>query len=154
MKRLLTVAIVTALVAAPTFVSAELRRSGFLGIAVATDDGQLAVRGTAEGGSGKEAGVLAGDVITKLDGKPVAGAAEFVASARSLRAGDIATLDVVRSGNPMQLRVPVKPRPFESAPGIETAYGDVTVDGHLRRTLLATPKESPGKLPGVLLVNG
>ena len=139
---------------APLLSHAELRRSGFLGLAVKTEDGQLRVLGTAEGGSAKAAGMLAGDVVTKLDGKPVSDAGAFVAGARALKAGDTATLDVVRDGSPITVRVPVKPKPYETAPGIDTAYGDVTVDGHLRRTLLTTPSDKAGRLPGVLFVTG
>ena len=154
MKRLLACALAGAALAASLHASAELRRSGFLGVQVAAADGGLAVRGLVDGGSAKDAGVLADDVITHLEGKPVATTADFVAAARVLRAGDMAMLDVVRGGQPMKLRVPVKPRPLESAPGIDVAYGEVAVDGHLRRTLLATPKGKEGKLPAVLFVTG
>jgi len=154
MKRLSLCVAVAAAVSLPLSTNAELRRGGFLGLAVENQNGQLAVKGMAEGGSAKDAGIQPGDVITKLDGKPVSGAGEFVAGARALRAGDVATIDVVRVGNPLQVRVPVKPRPYESAPGIDTAYGDVAVDGHLRRTLLSTPQDKPGRLPGILFVTG
>ena len=162
MNRLLSSLVVAALAAAPAFANAELRRSGFLGVAVGPENGQLTVKGMAEGGSAKDAGVMPGDVIARLDGKPVSDAGAFVNSAKALRAGDVATLDVVRGGNPMQVRVPVKPRPYESAPGMETAYGDLTVDGHQRRTLLTTPQGTGAsgsqgaraRLPGVLFVTG
>ena len=153
MKRLSLVA-VAVLAAAPLLSHAELRRSGFLGLAVETQDGKLTVRGTAPGGSAADAGMQAGDVIARIDGKPVGSAGEFVASARALKAGDLAMLDVLRAGSPVQVGVPVKPKPLEAAPGLETALGEVSVDGHLRRTLVTTPQGQAGRLPGVLFVTG
>src|SRR4051812_213451 len=154
MKRLSLIAAAAVLASASLLSHAELRRSGFLGLAVETLDGKLTVRGTAEGGSAATAGMKAGDVVTRMDGTPVGSAGEFVAAARALRAGDVATIDVVRAGNPVQMRVPVSPKPPERAPGVDVAYGEVSVDGHLRRTLLAAPQGKAGRLPGVLFVTG
>lgn len=154
MKRLMTCALAAAIAAAPAFVSAELRRAGFLGVQVAAAEGGLAVQGLVDGGSAKDAGVQSGDLITHLDGHAVTALSDFVAGARALRAGDAATLDVVRGGNPTKLRVPVKPRPQEPAPGIDVTYGEVGVDGHLRRTLLTTPRGREARLPAVLFVTG
>jgi pimeloyl-ACP methyl ester carboxylesterase len=154
MKRLLTCVVAATIAAAPSFVSAELRRSGFLGIQLGPADNGVAVRGLVDGGSAKEAGVRADDVITHLNGRAVTSAPDFVAGARALRAGDTTTLDVMRGGAAVKVPVTVKPRPVESAPGIDVAYGEVSVDGHLRRTLFATPEGKQGRLPAVLFVTG
>lgn len=135
----------------------ELRRSGFLGVqaaaAPAGTQGVL-VRGVVEGGSAKDAGLHADDVVVRVNGQPVADVARFVAMARALRAGDTASLDVLREGREIQVRVPVKARPYEKAQGIEIAYDSVRVDGYRRRTLLTFPEATSGRAPALLFATG
>lgn len=139
----------------------ELRRGGFLGVQVErfqqpSGEPAIIVRGLAEGGSSKDAGILPGDVIIRLQGRQVGSVPDFVAAARDLRAGDTAVLDIVRHGQPTKVDVKVKPRPVEKAPGLEVAYGALRVDGHLRRTLMTAPAAAVAKerRPAVLFVAG
>ena len=136
----------------------ELRRSGFLGVQVAplpegASGSGLVVQGVVEGSSAKQAGVQAEDVIVQLDGREVTTPNAFADAARRLRAGDVAALRVVRAGQPMDLAVPVKPRPLERAEGMDVDYGAVAVDGHWRRTLTTRPRAA-GRHPAVLFVTG
>jgi hypothetical protein len=135
----------------------ELRRSGFFGIAAAAPPAGaqgVLVRDLVDGGSAKEAGVQRDDLIQRVDGRNVVDAAGFVAMARALRAGDVASVDLIRAGREVTVRVPVKPRPYEKAPGLEIAYDSVAVSDHLRRTLLTLPPQASGRLPAVLFVTG
>lgn len=162
MKRLLPAALVAiACAIAPDSAADGLRRPGFLGVQVEglpagdPDAPGLAVRALVDGGSARQAGVRAGDVIKAIGGRPVSTTGEFVAAARRLRGGDVATLEIVRAGGPVRLEVAVKPRPPESAPGLDVDYGAVTVDGHLRRTLVTVPRAAgPSRRPAVLFVTG
>lgn len=57
------------------------------------------------GGAAEKSGVLVGDVITKFNGQPVATSGELTAAVRQEPAGASATLELVRDGKTMQLRV-------------------------------------------------
>jgi len=75
-----------------------------LGVTVAdatSEDGLLSGAGlrTVEPGSAAdEAGLEAGDVVTRIDGEPVSGFQSLVATIRGYRPGDTVTLTVVRDG--------------------------------------------------------
>ena len=75
-----------------------------LGVTVAdatSEDGLLSGAGlrTVEPGSAAdEAGLEAGDVVTRIDGEPVSGFQSLVATIRGFRPGDTVTLTVVRDG--------------------------------------------------------
>src|SRR5258707_5151538 len=96
------------LVCVGTIRAQELRRSGFLGVLVVplSDAARqrtrlpaatgVEVQRLVDGGSARAAGVEVGDVITRIEGHDVAGPDEFVASAKRLRAGDVASLSVIR----------------------------------------------------------
>lgn len=57
------------------------------------------------GGAAEKSGILVGDVITKFNGQPVATSGELTAAVRQEPAGASATLELVRDGKTMQLRV-------------------------------------------------
>ena len=50
--------------------------------------------------------------------------------------------------------MPVKPRPYESAPDVDTVYKVVTVDGSLRRVILTRPKDDQGRHRAILYLAG
>ncbi|MFG1877814.1 S1C family serine protease [Sphaerisporangium sp. NPDC049003] len=88
-------------------VADQLIKSGkathaFLGVnlADATGDAQGAVIGSVQSGSpADQAGLKAGDLITKIDGKPVAGADTVVGAVRGYQPGTKVTLTYVRDGS-------------------------------------------------------
>lgn len=57
------------------------------------------------GGAAEKSGVLVGDVITKFNGQPVATSGELTAAVRQEPAGASASLELIRDGKTMQLRV-------------------------------------------------
>ena len=150
-----------------TFVGAnsqELRRSGFLGVASAELNDHLRkqlgpgetgalVQALVEGGSAKEAGLLPNDIITEVNDRKIAGVADLVETAKRLRAGDTATVRLRRNGELLTKKLVIKPRPYESAPDVDTVYKAVSVDGSLRRTIITAPK-TPGKHPAILYITG
>jgi putative serine protease PepD len=72
------------------------------------DSGDLAgVRLTAvtAGGPADRAGLQTGDVVTKIDGRPVAAADELIVAVRSHRPGDQVTITVRRGGQTRDFRV-------------------------------------------------
>ena len=66
--------------------------------------------GVSPGSPAEAAGLQAGDVLTKLDGRDVASLAEFSAILRSLTAGQSVKATVVRDGNARDVTVSVVER--------------------------------------------
>lgn len=63
------------------------------------------------GAPGAKAGLQSGDVITAIDGKKVDGSDDLTMDVISHKPGDTVTLDVVRNGNPMKVKVTLGQRP-------------------------------------------
>jgi len=57
------------------------------------------------GGAADKAGLEKGDVVTKLDGKPITGATDLTAQVRALKGGADATLTYTRDGSSHQVTV-------------------------------------------------
>ncbi len=153
------------LVCVGTIRAQELRRSGFLGVLVVplSDAARqrtrlpaatgVEVQRLVDGGSARAAGVEVGDVITRIEGHDVAGPDDFVASAKRLRAGDVASLSVIRGEQTRTIRLEVLPRPVEKSPDADVRYLAVEVDGSLRRVIVTLPKQ-PGRYPALLFMTG
>ena len=71
------------------------------------DDGVL-VSSVDEGSPAAKAGLKAGDVIVKLDGKPVGDASDLGGAVARLEPGTPATITVQRDGRPLDLKVTVE----------------------------------------------
>ncbi|MDT5120653.1 MAG: uncharacterized protein QOC96_135 [Acidobacteriota bacterium] len=143
----------------------ELSRSGFLGVkaGAVTDElraklhlsgsGSIVVLDLVEGGTAKDSGILPNDIITQINDHQVSDVNDFVNMARSLHAGDVITLHVLRGQESLTKQLVVKPRPYESSPDAEVLYKSVSVDNSLRRVIVTVPK-SEGKHPAILYING
>ena len=57
------------------------------------------IREVEAGGAGDDAGLKAGDIITALNGIPVASSSALVASVRGHQPGDVVTITYIRDGN-------------------------------------------------------
>jgi S1-C subfamily serine protease len=68
-----------------------------------TSDGAL-ILNVRQGGPAARAGVLEGDVVTRVDDRPVASADELTVAIREHRPGETVTLGVVRGGRPLSLQ--------------------------------------------------
>ncbi|GII63792.1 hypothetical protein Skr01_38770 [Sphaerisporangium krabiense] len=89
----------------------------YLGVnlADATGDAQGAVIGSVQQGSpAEQAGLKAGDVITKLDGKPVSGAETVVGAVRGYRPGTKVTVTYARNGATATVTVTLTERTVSS----------------------------------------
>ncbi|MDL5157340.1 trypsin-like peptidase domain-containing protein [Actinomycetospora termitidis] len=71
-----------------------------------TSDGAQ-VLNVVQGGPASRAGVLEGDVVVRVDDRPIASADELVVAIREHRPGDTVTLGVVRGGRPLSLQAQV-----------------------------------------------
>ncbi len=74
----------------------------------------VVVRGIVQNGPAARSSLKLGDVITAVDGKPVATAQELRNQVRSKKPGSTVTLEVVRAGRPVQVQVQPEPWPETS----------------------------------------
>jgi serine protease Do len=98
---------------------------GYLGVSIrGLDDGlakQFKVPDTAgalvqdvtSGGPGDKAGVRTGDVIRKLNGQVIGEYSQLTALVTSLNPGIVATLDILRDGQPLTIKVTLGERPSD-----------------------------------------
>ncbi|HTA39891.1 MAG TPA: alpha/beta fold hydrolase [Candidatus Acidoferrales bacterium] len=98
-------------------------------------------------------GVEAGDVVTAVDGSPVATVPALLAAIHR-PAGQTVTLTINRNGAVRQLTFALHEAARESDPAVETIYDSISVDGSLRRTLVTVPLGVSGRRPAVLFVGG
>ena len=72
----------------------ELVRGGLLGVLLDTSGDRLVISGFSEDSAAKDAGILAQDRITELDGKPIANLADLKLALIDKRPGDVVSLKV------------------------------------------------------------
>jgi len=130
-----------------------LPRRAMLGAAIGDGAPGARIEQVFAGSSAEAAGLKPGDVVVGIDGAPVDGPDDLLAMLAGRRAGEGVTLTVVGTGGKRVLAVTLLGAPQESAPDIDTIYGDVAVEGARRRTILTRPKGA-ARLPGVLFVGG
>jgi len=142
----------------------ELRRSGFLGIVAVplteearkqldSEETGILVKSVVDGGSAKDVGIKSNDIITQVNDRSVLDVGDFLQTVKTLRAGDVAKVSLLRGTERLSKDMRVKPRPFESAPDVETLYKAVSVDGSLRCVIVTKPKDG-ARHPAVLYING
>jgi uncharacterized protein len=147
----LVIALAVALASAVS--AAGLPRRGFLGAVASEQNSTVTLSAVLAGSAAAQAGILAGDVVASVDGKPVATVAAFLAALHR-PAGSSVTLGISRAGNTFEKSIVLPAVPLETDPHVDTAYGSIAIDGTLRRTLTSIPHGSPGKHPGVFFIGG
>jgi alpha-beta hydrolase superfamily lysophospholipase len=143
----------------------DLKRQGSFGIQFAPVpdavkaqyrliDGQgILVQRVVPNSSAQEGGILAGDIILKINNTDIKDVAQFRSLAGGFRAGDQLQIVLLRDGKQLTKTFALKPRPFETHPDFDILYQAITVDGALRRVIITKPK-TPGKHPAILLIPG
>jgi pimeloyl-ACP methyl ester carboxylesterase len=143
----------------------DLRRQGSFGVQLAPvpettraqlhiAEGQgILVQRVAPGSSAAEGGIIADDIILKLNGTEVGDVARFVELARGFRAGDTVRVTLLRGGRQLDKRFALKPRPQETSPDFDILYRSVVADGTRRRVIITRPRAS-GAHPAVLFLTG
>jgi alpha-beta hydrolase superfamily lysophospholipase len=140
----------------------DLPRHGIAGLIVGAadsakpEDSQTnppTVKNVVTGGPGEAAGILIGDTLLELDGKPVATAASFAQEIGRYLAGDSVRVVLQRAGQKMEKTIVLKPRPFETSTAATILYRSITAGGARRRTIITHP-QSAGRHPAVLLIGG
>jgi serine protease Do len=105
------------------------------------------------GGPGEKAGLKNGDVIRKFNGQAVADAGQLIALVTETNPGTLATLEILRQGQPLTLQVTLGERPTKL--GAHASLGKPPAQGALRgmsvqnltpelRQQLGVPADTPG----------
>jgi Do/DeqQ family serine protease len=77
------------------------------------DTGGALVDDVTAGGPAEKAGIKNGDVIRKLNGQTVSDREQLTAMVTNINPGTVATLDILRDGQPMTLKVTLGERPSD-----------------------------------------
>jgi serine protease Do len=114
---------------------------------------------TPDGPSAK-AGLKAGDIIRKFDGEDVGGRDQLISMVTAANPGTVATLDILRDGQPMTLKVTLGERPENIAqagqPGSSKGPTEGTLRGISVQNLTADLRNRLGVSPetqGVVISN-
>jgi alpha-beta hydrolase superfamily lysophospholipase len=106
------------------------------------------------GSSADQAGLAAGDVITRYGGTEVPDFAALAAVTGRFFAGDTVGLEVIRDHGVVATTLVLGAPPRETADGIDVEYTCFESDGTRLRAVLTSPTESRGKrLPALLMVS-
>jgi hypothetical protein len=132
----------------------QLPRRAALGVAIESADGGALIRNVAPGSTAAQAGLRAGDVVTRLNGVATPTHSALVAQAALLRTGEIARFDYLRNGAAAQAQAPAVARPLETYAGASARYGAVAFRGGLLRDILVTPDRASREGPVVYLIQG
>jgi hypothetical protein len=85
-------------------------------------------------------GILKDDIITQLNGVPIAKPNQLLTEAKKLRAGETVTVQLLRNGKEMVLQGTALERPRETSPTAEVIYGEFAYKNGFVRTILKTQK--------------
>lgn len=118
-----------------------------------TDGQGILVQRVVPNSSAQEGGILAGDIILKINSTDIKDVAQFRSLAGGFRAGDELQIILLRDGKQQTKTFALKPRPFETHPDFDILYQAVAVDGARRRVIITKPKQA-GKHPAILLIPG
>ena len=130
-------------------VTDEVRREQKLGPGVG-----VLVRDVLPGTAAEAAGIKVGDVITAVDDTSITNPARYVAKLGRRKAGEKATVVIVREAKPQSKEVTLRERPRETdTDTYNVRYGSVESCGIQLRTILTQPK-APGKYPALFLIQG
>ncbi len=86
-------------------------RHGWIGVGLSSHDQGVLIAAVYKNTPAQEAGLLAGDIITSLDGVPLSDSNTLVRTVGQHRAGEEVTLEVIRDGAVKKLKVELGERP-------------------------------------------
>jgi pimeloyl-ACP methyl ester carboxylesterase len=143
----------------------DLKRQGSFGVQLApvpeatraqlhlAEGRGILVQGVAPGSSAADGGIIADDIILKLNETEVGDVARFIELARGFRAGDSVRVTLLRGGRQLDKSFALKPRPVETSPDFDILYRSVVADGTRRRVIITKPRTG-GARPAVLFLTG
>jgi dienelactone hydrolase len=133
-----------------------LPRRGYFGVGLEQAENGVRAFAVTPGSTAAAAGVLVGDVIAAIDGRPAGSPEAAVAAIGRHKSGESVTIDLLRGGERHMIEVTLKPYPLEEMANASVHYGSVTaLPGVRLRTILSVPTGQPDqRFPAVMLVQG
>lgn len=143
----------------------ELKRRGMLGVMLAPVNDEVKERlklpeakgvlinSTVPGSAAEKAGLVANDVIVRINDDPVGSPQELMRILRKYGAGDSLRLVVIRDGKETPAELSMLPRPLEQSANYDIIYDFAGEPGQRVRTIITRPK-GEGKKPAVLFIQG
>jgi serine protease Do len=109
------------------------------------------VQDVSAGGPADKAGIKNGDVIRKLNGQTVEGNSQLTAMITDMNPGTQVTMDIIRDGQPMTIRVTLGERPANlgATPGVGKAPSEGTLRGITVQNLTPDLRDQLGLPPNV-----
>ncbi len=104
------------------------------------------------GGPADKAGLKNGDVIRKLNGQTIGDAGQLTAQITNLNPGSVATLDILRDGQPMTIKVTLGERPTNL--GMQAGVQEGTLRGISVQNLTPSMRDQlglPANVNGVVI---
>lgn len=144
-----------ALTATGALANETLPRRGALAVHLGPSEGSgAAIMCALPGLTAAEAGLQAGDVITAINGTPVAPVKDAVRLPGALRSADPVTLAYQPGGVAAEARATATPRPLQTHTGATAIYGAVRSQGGPLRDIQAPPATPAPGAPVVFLIQG
>lgn len=143
----------------------DLKRRGLLGIRLAPVNEEVKERlklaeakgvlitGTIPDSAAEKAGVLANDVIIKINGAAIESLPDLTRTLRKYGAGDSMKIVMLREGKETPIDLAMLPRPQEQSTDYDIVYDSAGEPGKRVRTIITKPKKE-GKNPAVLFIQG
>jgi uncharacterized protein len=103
--------------------------------------------------SGESANFQAGDILFKVDGKPVASTAAISPAMHGKREGATMNFEVLRGSNVVKLSTKLIGKPKQKEDGFKVEYDQVTSLGKRIRVIYTYP-EGKGPFPTVFMIGG
>jgi len=117
------------------------------------DSGGVLLGKIYDNASAKAAGLQSGDVLLRLNGKPMNGVQDVLAQLKGRKTGDKFTVEYARGRKHLHRSVALKPYPKETPPEFDVLYESVPIGDSLRRIIITKPRLA-GKLPVVVMLGG
>jgi pimeloyl-ACP methyl ester carboxylesterase len=133
----------------------SLPRRVFLGASAAPNPGApgVLIRSVVPGSPAEQAGIRAGDIVTRLGSVDIIGVDQFVNTVRALHARSRVQVALVRGGQNAAVSLAPRERPEEIVQDFDILYTSVTADSSRRRVIVTRPRTA-GRHPAILLVGG
>ncbi|MEM6800656.1 MAG: PDZ domain-containing protein [Bacteroidota bacterium] len=103
--------------------------------------------------SAKSAGLQAGDVLIKLEGKKISDSQDFIRQIKAFQTGDKVDLTFYRAAKQEKTKLELMGFPEESYKGVKLEYGAVQTQTGLQRSILSLP-EGVDNPPVVFIIQG
>lgn len=133
----------------------ELARQAYLGLSTTANDkgSGVVVRQVRPDSPAEMAGLKAGDVVLRIDGKNLPDQQSYNQIVKSIRQGIAHILQVSRNGRQLELKITPLPLPKEEIKGVTVIYDYVVTEhGHRARTIITKPENGAKHMPAVLLI--